>query len=157
MNVINKALASSFLTASMALGAVGVAEAGPVAGPSLNECVTLGQSKGVYEYPAAKKAFQQQGSLACEFGYGAGQQFIPIKAYDMNNARDAQAYTRSVSTAENTEIRAAANAQRQADLEQRRADAEARRNNPVRQIQDGVRDIRNLDNARKQLENIFKR
>lgn len=155
MNVLNKALASTFLTASMAFA--GAAEAGPRdVGPSLSECTALGQSKGVYEYPGARKGFQQEGSLACEFGYGAGQQFIAVRAYDMNNPRDASAYNRSVTTAENTESRVANQAQRQAEAEQRRQEAEARKNNPIRQIQDGVRDIQNLDRSRKQLERILK-
>lgn len=157
MNVFNKALASTFLTAAVALGGAGAAEAAPQGvGPTLDQCVSLGQNKGVFEYPAARKGFQQQGALACEFGYGAGQQFIPIRAYDMNNPRDANAYTRSVSTAENTEVRASNQSQRQADAEQRRAEAEARRNSPINQIQNGVRDLRNLDNSRKQLERLFK-
>lgn len=155
MNVLNKALASTFLTASMAFAGAGVAEAAPV-GPSLDQCVSLGQSKGVFEYPAARKGFQQQGSLACEFGYGAGQQFIPVRAYDMNNARDASAYTRSVSTAENAETRASNQANRQAQAEQRRQEAEARRNSPIRQIQEGVRDLNSLNNSKKQLERLMK-
>lgn len=157
MNVLNKALASTFLTASMAFAGAGVAEAGPRdVGPSLSECTALGQSKGVFEYPGARKGFQQQGSLACEFGYGAGQQFIPIRAYDMNKPADANAYSRSVNTAESIETRVANQANRNAQAEQRRQEAEARRNSPIRQIQDGVNDIQKLDRARKSLDRIMK-
>ena len=150
MNLVEKALASSILTAAVAFG--GAAQAQTAAPAS--DCVALGQQKGVFEYPASRKAFQQEGSLACVFGYGAGGQFIPLKSYNLNDSRQAQAYNRELSQAERTEDQTALRNQRQFEAEQRRQEAEARRNSPVRQLEQGVRDARSIERSINQLKRL---
>ncbi len=155
MNLVEKALASTVLTAAVAFGGAAQAQQAPAA-PSTSACTTLGQQKGVFEYPAARKAFQQEGSLACVFGYGAGGQFIPLNAYNLNDTRQANSYNRELSQAERTETQASQRDQRQAEAEQRRQEADARRNSPTRQLEEKVRDVRSIQRSVDQLQRIFK-
>lgn len=158
MNVFNKALASTILTATVAFS--GAAEAqtrGPAPSQATNEaCVALGQSKGVFEYPASRRGFQEQGGLGCVFGYGASGGFIPLAAYNLNDPRQSQRYAQEVQRANQMEDRAAMQGQRQAEADARRAEAEARRNSPDRILQERTRQIRSIDNSIRQLERIFK-
>lgn len=146
MNIVKKALATTFLAA---LGTIANA-ATPNMSPN-EACTTLGQNTGVYEYPAARKAFQQSGALGCEFGYGPNQQFIPLRAYNLNDSRQAQAYARAVEGADRLETRALAQQQRQMERDQRRNTI-----NPARAIREVTRDANSIQRSIKQLERIFK-
>ena len=140
MNVVQKALASSFLVAAGTLFSGG-ASASPEVSPTA-ACTALGQNQGVYEYPAARKAFQQSGSLGCEYGYGPGQQFVVLGAYNLNDARQANTYARNVGQAENLENRVLQQQQRQMQQQQQR---DARDNNAARQLNGITRDFRSID------------
>lgn len=156
MNAFKTALASTILTASVAFSGAASAQT-PVA-PAINSeaCATLGQSKGVFEYPASRKGFQEQGNLGCVFGYGASGGFIPLAAYNLSDPRQSQRYAQEVQRANQMEDRAAMQGQRQADADARRADAEARRNSPDRVLQERVRQLNSIQRSVNQLERIFK-
>jgi hypothetical protein len=116
----------------------------------------LGQSKGVFEYPASRRGFQEQGSLGCVFGYGAGGGFIPLAAYNLSDPRQSQRYAQEVQRANQMEDRAAMQGQRQAEYDARRAEAEARRNSPDRVLQERTRQLNSINNSVRQLQRIFK-
>jgi hypothetical protein len=157
MNAFKTALASTILTASVAFSGAASAQTPPAAPAVSNEaCVALGQSKGVFEYPASRKGFQEQGNLGCIFGYGASGGFIPLAALNLSDPRQSQRYTQEVNRANQMEDRAALQGQRQAEADARRAEAEARRNSPDRVLQERTRQIRSIENSVRQLERIFK-
>ncbi|MGZ9097940.1 MAG: hypothetical protein ACXW30_06555 [Micavibrio sp.] len=156
MNAFKTALASTILTASVAFSGAASAQT-PAAPAASNEaCVALGQSKGVFEYPASRRGFQEEGDLGCVFGYGASGGFIPLAAYNLNDPRQSQRYAQEVNRANQMEDRAAMQGQRQAEADARRAEAEARRNSPDRILQERTRQIRSIENSVRQLERIFK-
>lgn len=148
MNLVEKALASTVLTAAVAFG--GAAQAQQAPAPQASACTTLGQQKAFLNIRPPARLSSRKAAWPAYSVMAPAAWFIPLNSYNLSDARQANAYNRELSQAERMEDNMARRNQQQADRE-------ARQNNPARRIQEGVNDVNSIRNSVNSVINIFKR